>query len=415
LSADAGLSSVAGQPISAGNETGTSADPIMASISVASGQADIDTSDIETTVGENATWNIYSDRGFSQDKDVSISLPAGGGTVHVYVKVMAEDGVTELYYDVTVTVPDTLPPVPGSGVAADAASITQTTLTLDWAVAADNVTAEADLKYYVYHSMSDNISSVADCTANGTLLNSGGTDNIATYAVTGLTPDTAYYFNVVVEDEAGNQAVYTASPATTKAPDVPSGGGGDANGGGNTPSGGGDVSNGGGTSGGGIGDGAGSGDNSGKKPARTSAKAKVKFDANGGKIGKAKAKVVTARTGKAIGKLPAPKRAKHRFAGWYMKKNGGAKVTAKTKIKKSTILYAHWKKMQKYGKVVNTGAVYVRSEPNLSPAIGRMKAGDTFKIRGYIKLEGKNNSWYILKWKDQKAYIHAKYVKVVYK
>jgi uncharacterized repeat protein (TIGR02543 family) len=197
--------------------------------------------------------------------------------------------------------------------------------------------------------------------------------------------------------------------------------GGNGNGGGNTPSGGGDVSNGGGTSGGGdVANGGGnSGDNSGKKPARTSAKAKVEFNANGGKIGKAKTKAVTVRTKKAIGKLPAPKRAKHRFAGWYTKKSGGTKITAKTKFKKSATLYAHWQKMQRYGRIVNSKAVYVRMIPsrhmNLIPVIGYMKAGDTFKIRGHINPKGKNNSWYVLKWKGHKAYVHAKYVKVVYK
>jgi uncharacterized repeat protein (TIGR02543 family) len=304
---------------------------------------------------------------------------------------------------------------------------TAPTSAADLAAAGTNPASHANvgntLNPFTYHQIDGTAStSAAAETSSASLANGENTINLSSLSAG------AHTIYIAATDAAGNISNLLAIdiPAPTDSGgNTPggsgggAGGGGDVSGGGNTPggggAGGGDVGGGGGTSGGGIGDGNGSGDNSGKTPAHTSAKAKVKFNANGGKIGKAKTKTVTARTGKAIGKLPTPKRAKYRFAGWYTKKSGGAKITAKTKVKKSTTLYAHWKKMQRYGMVVNTEAVYVHNKPDISPAIGYMKKGETFKIRGFVKLQGKNNSWYILKWKDHKAYIHAKYVKVVYK
>jgi uncharacterized repeat protein (TIGR02543 family) len=49
---------------------------------------------------------------------------------------------------------------------------------------------------------------------------------------------------------------------------------------------------------------------------------------------------------KKYGKLPTPKRSGYKFKGWYTKKSGGKKVTAKSKVAilKTTTLYARWKK-----------------------------------------------------------------------
>jgi uncharacterized repeat protein (TIGR02543 family) len=77
---------------------------------------------------------------------------------------------------------------------------------------------------------------------------------------------------------------------------------------------------------------------------------KVSFKVNGGKqLAKAK-RTKTVKMGKKYGKLPTVKRAGYTFKGWYTKKNGGKKVTAKSivpKTKKVKKLYAHWKKNTK--------------------------------------------------------------------
>ncbi|MCL2041536.1 MAG: autotransporter-associated beta strand repeat-containing protein [Bacteroidales bacterium] len=118
----------------------------------------------------------------------------------------------------TATIEDLVPPVPGAGVngAADITSVS-----LSWSAATDNQTPQDNLRYYVYQSSSNNIATVANCEANGTLLNAGGTVNITGYDVTGLTPKTTYYFNVVVADMANNKAAYTTKELTTlEAPDI---------------------------------------------------------------------------------------------------------------------------------------------------------------------------------------------------
>lgn len=70
-------------------------------------------------------------------------------------------------------------------------------------------------------------------------------------------------------------------------------------------------------------------------------KVKVSYNANGGQTVKGK----TIEYGDKLGKLPAGKRAGYTFLGWYTKKSGGTKVSAKTACKADTALYAQWKKV----------------------------------------------------------------------
>lgn len=107
-------------------------------------------------------------------------------------------------------------PMPGNGGVITSVSNPDTTLTLNWAKASDNFTAEADLKYFVYQSDSDNISTVQNAEDNGVLINVDGTADINTYNVTGLNAGTSYYFNVIVADEAGYKAAYSTLNARTK-------------------------------------------------------------------------------------------------------------------------------------------------------------------------------------------------------
>jgi uncharacterized repeat protein (TIGR02543 family) len=67
----------------------------------------------------------------------------------------------------------------------------------------------------------------------------------------------------------------------------------------------------------------------------------IAFNANGGKCS---LKRRTVKTGSRIGKLPTAKRSGWKFLGWYTKKSGGGKVSAKTVIKANGTFYAHWAK-----------------------------------------------------------------------
>ena len=105
-------------------------------------------------------------------------------------------------------------PTPGNSGALTTASIAGTSLTLNWTVGSDDVSAGAALEYLAYYSTSNDIDSVANAELNGTAVGSY-TANIATKDVTGLTDATTYYFNVVFRDEAGNKSVYTTVTGTT--------------------------------------------------------------------------------------------------------------------------------------------------------------------------------------------------------
>src|SRR4029077_19059634 len=86
-------------------------------------------------------------------------------------------------------------------------------LTLNSTKATDDVTAQSNLQYEVRRSSTNNLDTVANAEANGTVVLSYTTD-IVTANVTGLAPATGYYFNVIVKDAAGNKAVYTTKNET---------------------------------------------------------------------------------------------------------------------------------------------------------------------------------------------------------
>ena len=107
-------------------------------------------------------------------------------------------------------VADTTAPVPGTAGTLQIASnfFSPERILVSWTKATDNVSGQTGLKYYVYRSAADNISTVQGCESNGTLQNYGGTSDIDSYSAAWPGAGTTYYFNVVVQDEAGNKAAY---------------------------------------------------------------------------------------------------------------------------------------------------------------------------------------------------------------
>jgi uncharacterized repeat protein (TIGR02543 family) len=152
------------------------------------------------------------------------------------------------------------------------------------------------------------------------------------------------------------------------------------------------------------------------EPTAKPATVKITFNANGGKVsGKAKL-VKSMKRGAKLGKLATPTRKGHKFKGWYTEKSGGNQISAGTRAAKNTTYYAQWNKNVKYGKVVNAAAVNVRKSPSpRAPAVGALKKGKEFNIKGFIDNKGDTNDWYAFNYKNKTGYIHAKYVKVVWK
>ncbi len=116
------------------------------------------------------------------------------------------------------------PPVPGNSGVLSVSGIGETSLTLSWTEAYDNVTPEGNLQYRIYRATLNNIGSVADAEANGLLIDTLTDAN--SISVTGLSENYTYYFNVIALDAQTNSAAYNSIPASTlSVPPAPGGSG----------------------------------------------------------------------------------------------------------------------------------------------------------------------------------------------
>ena len=98
---DAGIATIAGTAITAGNQAGTKEAPKTASVNVAHAKSSIGLADIGAAA--NATAQLYTDAEFSQEITGSSTLAlTSGGATTAYIKVTAQDGTTVQYYAVTI-------------------------------------------------------------------------------------------------------------------------------------------------------------------------------------------------------------------------------------------------------------------------------------------------------------------------
>jgi hypothetical protein len=114
---------------------------------------------------------------------------------------------------------DTTPPTVGSpSISLQSGGASDVSLAITWDPATDNRTNYSGLRYSVYYSTSDaNIvganATVQYVETNGVFVSSFYTST--SFTLTGLTPDTQYFINVIVEDEAGYKAPYDGFVFTT--------------------------------------------------------------------------------------------------------------------------------------------------------------------------------------------------------
>ncbi len=134
----------------------------------------------------------------------SASLAGGSNTIRLCVQKFTAGNYGSVTQNI---IKDTIAPIPGNSGTITTANVTSTSLTLNWTKATDTVTAQTSLQYKVVRSLSNNIDTVANAEANGTLVQNWTTD-IATVNVSGLTANTAHYFNVLVKDSFGNKEMY---------------------------------------------------------------------------------------------------------------------------------------------------------------------------------------------------------------
>lgn len=87
-------------------------------------------------------------------------------------------------------------------------------LSVSWNASSDDSTSTEALQYKLLYSTQNNITSITDAEANGSLAMDWST-NVLTETVESLTAGGTYYFAVLVRDAAGNKSIYTLASQTT--------------------------------------------------------------------------------------------------------------------------------------------------------------------------------------------------------
>lgn len=141
-------------------------------------------------------------------------------TTYAFAVVMRDQqGNQAIYAPLTQRTLDDTPPTPGT--ALSFASVTSTSLTVNWGKATDNVSSQAELQYKLVRAGSasaiDTIAEI-DAISSGAGLVFDFTADVATQNVTGLSSSTSYAFALLARDAAGNKALY--APATVSTLDV---------------------------------------------------------------------------------------------------------------------------------------------------------------------------------------------------
>lgn len=140
-------------------------------------------------------------------------LANGIGTYSFNIKAIGDSAlvldavVSNNSPDNVVSTLDSTPPTVGGTGTITASGLTNNSVTLSWIAGTDDNTPSGDLEYKVVSSTSNNIGTVSDAQTNGTTAQDWS--KTLTASITGLTPNTVYYFNVLVRDLSGNTTIYT--------------------------------------------------------------------------------------------------------------------------------------------------------------------------------------------------------------
>ncbi|WP_264990082.1 InlB B-repeat-containing protein [Lysinibacillus piscis] len=248
-------------------------------------------------------------------------------------RISRTDGVADIFvriYDIAVGPPvtileDTLSPTITNS-SMNITNINNGSATLNWTKAADNITDTENLEYQVYQSASNNIDTVNNIEANGSVIGNY-TKDIATFDISGLLPNIDYYFNVIVKDGAGNKTVYTTIHVMI--PNVYT----------------------------------------------------VSFDVAGGS---AVSSQPIAHGNKATEPTPAPTKVGHTFGGWYTTNGYITPFDFNTTITGNTTIYAKWTPVEYTVSFEVDGGSAVSSQPvahgnkATEPTPAPTKAGHTF-------------------------------------
>jgi len=247
IACEGGNSDSPGSDDSPGNETSDSTAPIpgnsgliiVSSITANSLVLNWDASIDAVTIQSNLSYAVYQ----STSSNISTvnQCEKNGVLILDYTTGLLSNNITDLaastiyYFNVivkdsagnksvytmkqvsTTAIPDTTAPTPGNSGDITITDVTQSSVHLEWAEGTDDITTQPDLRYTVYRSTSDNISSVQNCKDNGiTIMNY--TSDVTSFNATGLSAGETYYFNILIKDSAGNENVYDSKSQKTVDP-----------------------------------------------------------------------------------------------------------------------------------------------------------------------------------------------------
>lgn len=165
----------------------------------------------------NSPWAIFINRdtetGYDEYTDFHTSEYITNFIGHPYNDHKL-DGVNISFEKLFQVDAPSIMPIPGSAGALATDNVSSSDLDLLWTEATSYYFEQNELEYKVYMSESNNIATIADMIANGTMLQDW-TANISSFNVSGLEVLTQYYFNIIVRDPDGNEVAYVMTSATT--------------------------------------------------------------------------------------------------------------------------------------------------------------------------------------------------------
>jgi hypothetical protein len=167
----------------------------------------------------NTTLSIQGSVVLADGTSATLSNLTPNTPYYVNVSVTDATGLTTLYAGGMFTTRHDLPPTLTSGtLTIPAGTLGTTAAALTWTAATPAVSMEP-LQYQVYYSTSSTaVDSLANIQKGTDVIAFGTWTDSTTAMITGLKPNTPYYFNVVVQDSVTNQhnqLLYTMANATT--------------------------------------------------------------------------------------------------------------------------------------------------------------------------------------------------------
>jgi len=156
-----------------------------------------------------------------RDFDTGLSVAVSGLTMatQYWFAVVVKDsaGRFALYPTTSITTVDSIPPVVDTGL--QLTSPSQTGLSVLWGAATDNQTLTAELEYRLVKATTldaiDSINEAEAITGNDLIMD--WTADTKEAGISGLTPNTTYWFAVLVRDKAGNITLYPPKSVATLA------------------------------------------------------------------------------------------------------------------------------------------------------------------------------------------------------